>query len=150
MTSVNDKENLYYFRRMNLDKNKQILLNHILSKMISWEENNLGRTKRFGQYEPDSLREYMMAIQFEIFSQYKTNAHDYSMLIRLLGNDNHILIDENLHIKVNLGAKKFLADGGYDQSKLKIWAKNPENTWKILVFILGTIVTIFLAMRKMI
>ena len=133
---------------MELDLKKKLLINDILSKMIEWEDNNIGRTKMYSQGNPSNLRDYMMNIQREIYKQYNTNAHDYSMLIKLLENDKHILVDNERYIKVGLGAKKFLSDGGYNQSKYMIWVKDPKNMWTVIAFAIGIVVPIYLAVRK--
>lgn len=127
---------------MEIDLNKKLALNFILGKMIEWESENLVLTRNPNF---NSLEDYVTSLQDEIKKGYSINLIDYSMLIKKLEIDGHINIFNELQIKVNIGAIKFLSNGGYTQNKYIVWAKNPDNTWKIILAIAAGVFAIYRA-----
>ncbi len=131
---------------MEIDQNKRCALEYILERMIEWESENL----RFVKNPKHNSLEAFVAYELgeDVKNKYQINSIDFSLLVKKLDNDKHIIIGDSNTIKVNITAKEFLKKGGYNQNKYIVWLSNLDNLWKILAFAIGAVISVFLASRK--
>lgn len=70
---------------------------------------------------------------------------DYNSLINRLLADGYIELPQ---FNLTIAGRKFLNSGGYIKNKYLRWVENPDNLWKVIIGLLGIVVTLIIAFHS--